>query len=117
MIPLRLQAFFCEATGSNGRWRLVFWLCLGLLCSALASAASLELAGEQGDGYRPVFQYTVDADRDKSLGQVRQLPESAFRSSGPHGIALGFIKSAVWLRFEVRNRSGPETAWLLQFTD
>ena len=117
MTPLRLQAFFGEATGSNGRWRPVFWIWLGLLCSTLARAAPLELAGEQGDGYRPVFQYVLDAAGRKSLAQVQQLPESAFKSSGPHGIALGFIKAAVWLRFDVRNRSGPNTPWLLQFTD
>src|SRR4051812_37949499 len=66
MTPLRFPAFFGEATGSSGRWRLVFWSCLGLLCSALAVGAPLELTGEQGDGYRPEFQYVVDATGGQS---------------------------------------------------
>ena len=106
-----------EATRSSGRLRLTFWLCVGLLVSAFAVAGPLELQGERGSGYRPVFEYLVDARGDYTLEQVQRTPASGFRSSGLNGVALGFLKGAVWLRFDVLNRSGPETTWLLEFTD
>ena len=106
-----------EATRSPSQLRLTFWLCVGLLVSAFAAAAPLELHGERGSGYRPVFDYLVDVKGDYSLVQVQRMPTSEFRSSGEHGVALGFIKGAVWLRFDVLNLSGPESTWLLEFTD
>ena len=97
--------------------RLGWLLAIGLLIGGLASAEPLELRDEQGTGYRPAFEYLVDEGGEATLSEIQQLPDDAFRSSGPRGIALGFIKGAVWLRFEVLNRSVRDTVWLLQVTD
>ncbi|MCJ7451238.1 MAG: hypothetical protein MUO39_02015, partial [Steroidobacteraceae bacterium] len=97
--------------------RLGSLLSFGLLLSAFASAEPLELRDGQGPGYRPTFEYLVDESGETTLAEIQQLPDDAFRRSGPRGVALGFIKGAVWLRFDVLNRSVKENAWLLQVTD
>jgi len=106
-----------EATAFGRRLRLFCWLCVGLFSSVVALSRPLELQGEQGSGYRPQFQYLVDESGDRTLADIQRLPGSEFRTSGPHGVTLGFIKEPVWLRFDVLNRGGPDTSWLLQFTD
>ena len=97
--------------------RLGCLLWIGLLVSTFAVAGPLELRDEQGSGYRPVFEYLVDEGGAATLPEIRKLPDDAFRTSGPRGVALGFIKGAVWLRFDVLNRSVGDTTWLLQLTD
>ena len=117
MTPAQGPEVSREATGTLRRLRLLLWSCAALFCSALATAAPVELRGEQGSGYRPVFEYLVDDGGSRTLADVRQLPADAFRASGSRGVALGFVEGAVWLRFEVVNLGAAETAWLLQFTD
>lgn len=117
MTPAQVPEVSREATGTLRRLRLLFWSCAALFCSALATAAPLELRGEQGGGYRPVFEYLVDDDGRYTLADVQQLPPEAFRTSGTRGVALGFIKGAVWLRFDAVNLASAETTWLLQVTD
>lgn len=97
--------------------RLGWLLPLGLLFGGFASAEPVELRDGQGPGYRPTFEYLVDDSGEATLAEIQQLPDDAFRSSGPRGIALGFIKGAVWLRFDVLNRSVKDNTWLLQVTD
>jgi signal transduction histidine kinase/class 3 adenylate cyclase len=76
------------------------------------------LRGEQGDGYRPVFEYLVDDQGTLTPEQVSRLPSGEFRTSGANGVALGFVKGAVWLRFEVLDDGGgSERGWLLEFSD
>ena len=106
-----------EATRTPANYRLMSWLAAGLLLSMVATAGPLTLRGDQGPGLRPVFEYVVDERGAYTLDQVQHLPASAFRTSGRDGAALGFLQGAVWLRFDVFNQSGPETTWLLQFTD
>jgi len=117
MTPARNRLISTEATEFVGRLRLFCWLFAGLSFSALAMAEPLELRGEQGSGHRVSFEYLVDDTGEATLEQIRHVPDSAFKTSGPRGIALGFIKGAVWLRFEVLNRSSPDTPWLLQVAD
>jgi two-component system sensor histidine kinase ChiS len=97
--------------------RRIFSTCIALLWGALAPAAPLLLEGEHGDGQRPAFEYLVDDGGTLTADAVRQLPSSAFHTSDRHGITLGFIRDAVWLRFQVEHRSAGEPTWLLQFTD
>ncbi|MFO1394028.1 MAG: 7TM diverse intracellular signaling domain-containing protein [Steroidobacteraceae bacterium] len=117
MTPAHEAAVSREATGTFRRMRLVFWACVGVLCSAVATAGPLVLEGEQGHGYSPAFLYLVDDAATMTPAEIRRLPASEFRQSRSNGIALGFIKGAVWLRFDVLNRSSAETPWLLEFAD
>ncbi|MFO1406582.1 MAG: 7TM diverse intracellular signaling domain-containing protein [Steroidobacteraceae bacterium] len=97
--------------------RLVFWACVCVLSGTVATAAPLVLEGEQGRGYDPSFLYLVDPAATLTPAEVRRLPPSEFRHGGSNGVALGFMKGAVWLRLDVLNRSGADTPWLLEFTD
>jgi signal transduction histidine kinase/class 3 adenylate cyclase len=98
-------------------WLQLQLLWLVLLASPFASAEPIELRDGKGTGYRPSFEYLVDEGGEATLPEIEQLPGDAFRTSGPRGITLGFIKGAVWLRFAVLNRSVSDTTWLLQVTD
>lgn len=106
-----------EATGTLRRMRRLFWPCIVLLWGTLASAAPLVLEGEHGTAHRPAFEYLVESGGALTPDEVRGLPSSAFRTSDRNGITLGFIREAVWLRFQVENRSDGEPSWLLEFTD
>ena len=122
MTPADPSLFAGEATLSDRRLRSTVLPCLQLLwlvllASPFANAEPIELRDGKGTGYRPAFEYLVDESGKATLAEIEQLPGDAFRTSGRRGIALGFIKGAVWLRFEVLNRSVSDTTWLLQVTD
>lgn len=117
MTPALDAALSREATVCRRALRTVLWLCLGLAMCAVAAARPVVMQGEEGRGFQLEFDYLVDPDGHYTLDQVRERPDSDFRSSGPNGAALSFLKGAVWLRFSVVNQSGPGTAWLLQFND
>jgi hypothetical protein len=117
MIPAKVSATAFEATAYTGGLRRLCWLCMALFSSAFALAEPLELRGEEGRGHRPEFQYLVDETGERTLAEIRQLPDAAFRRSGANGVTLAFIPGAVWVRFEVLNRSPPDTNWLLQIAD
>ena len=117
MTPALDAALPREATVYRRALRTVLWLCLGLAMCAVAAARPVVMQGEEGRGFQLEFDYLVDPDGHYTLDQIRERPDSDFRSSGPNGAALSFLKGAVWLRFSVVNQSSPGTAWLLQFND
>lgn len=117
MTPLKQQNKLDQATPSRGRRPTVWCTLLALLWGVPALGAAIELKGETTESYHPLFAYFVDPAAKATLAQVQDLPEQAFEASGPRGITLGFTKAAVWLRFDVVNRSLPDTTWLLQISD
>jgi signal transduction histidine kinase/class 3 adenylate cyclase len=104
-------------TASRDGTRIAVWILLALLCGAPARGAPLEVSADTERGYHPVFAYVADQTATATLAQVQALPEEAFATSGARGVALGFTRAAVWLRFDVVNRSASETAWLLRISD
>ena len=114
MTPAQRRQMSREATASRGGTRIAVWICLTLLCAAPVRGAPLEVSADTERGYHPVFAYFVDPTATATLPQVQALPEEAFATSGARGVALGFTRAAVWLRFDVVNRSASDTAWLLR---
>ncbi len=117
MPPLKQQNKPDEATRSRGGRPAVWCTLLALLSGVPAFGAAIQLKGETTESYHPLFAYVVDQGAAATLAQVEQLPEQVFEAGGPRGITLGFTKAAVWLRFDVVNRSPPDTTWLLQISD
>ena len=92
-------------------------LLLAVVLSTAASAAPVVLNEQQSHPQHLAFDYLIDEGGTASLSDIQQLPDAAYQRSKEQGITLAFMKSAVWLRFDVINNSAPETTWLLQVMD
>ncbi len=117
MTPFMSHNFAGHATVSRIRKRVYGWAWLAVLFTAPALGSPLELTGEGDKPQRIAFDYLIDESASATLEQIQQQPAEAFRRSGPNGVTLAFIKSAVWLRFDVINRGPPDMTWLLQVMD
>lgn len=92
-------------------------LLLALLVFPAMSRAQPAVLGEPGvDSVRPGLHYFIDESREMSIESVLQLPAADFVDAGVGGLALNFIPSAVWIRFDVINR-GQSDNWLLNIND
>ena len=109
MSPLISLVISFQATATTRRLRLLACLCIGFASCTFAVAEAAE--------DRPVFEYLVDEQGEKTLGEIQKSANSAFQKSGRTGVTLSFIKGAVWLRFSPPIDSDPDTTWLLQFAD
>ena len=77
----------------------------------------MELTGTEEGPTRPALSYFFDDSGELPLEGVLSRPDSDFLEAGKGGLALGFTRDVLWLRFDVIDRAGPEVDWLLQVND
>lgn len=116
MTPFTQKNFAGHATLSGAIKRVHVWFFLALLFATPAMSSTLELTGQESTAPHPQIAWLLDETGTANLPDIQLRPDEAFKTADA-GLALGFIQSVVWLRFDLLNNSATDTTWLLHIAD